>query len=108
MKDLILTAISKEDLEALVAHQLDLAFRRHSQPKQRQPDDAPGEAGQTFVSKKQAARLLDCSPSTIDNHARAGHLTRHYVGKSVKFDRQQVLGLAKRNLSHKQKKSSNE
>lgn len=76
--------------------------RNATPPKPRQPDDVPGEAGQTYVGKRQAARLLDCSTGTIDNHARAGRLTRHYVGKSVKFDRQQVLGLAKRNLSHKQ------
>jgi excisionase family DNA binding protein len=86
-----------ENIEVLL-----LDLKRHATQQPRQPDDEPGEASQTYVSKRQAARLLDCCTSTIDNHARAGHLTRHYVGKSVRFDRQQVLALAKRNQPHKQ------
>lgn len=61
---------------------------------QRTEGSRPGEAVGHYVSKRHAARLLDCSPSTIDNHARAGRLTRHYVGKAVRFDRAQVLSLA--------------
>lgn len=108
MKDLILTAISKEDLEALVAHQLDLAFRRHSQPKQRQPDDVPGQDAPPFVSKREAARLISVCQSSIDGYARKGQLKRRYVGKKVVFDRSEVLALAKTNTNHKQKRLSNE
>jgi excisionase family DNA binding protein len=45
------------------------------------------------ITKKDAARLLSVCPSTIDNAARAGKLKRHYVGKSVRFERDQVLAL---------------
>jgi excisionase family DNA binding protein len=43
----------------------------------------------------EAAALLSCSRSTIDNAARAGKLRRHYIGKAVRFTRGEVLALAK-------------
>lgn len=70
-------------------------LRKESNRTQRAEGNRPGEAVGHYVSKRQAARLLDCSPSTIDNHARAGRLTRRYVGKAVRFDRAQVLSLAR-------------
>lgn len=102
MEKMVLTTLSREELQALIIDSLNNCLRHHAAQQPAKREDVTGQAGEAFVSKKQAARLLSCSPSTIDNHARAGHLTRHYVGKSVRFDRQQVLGLAKRNLSHKQ------
>ena len=100
MEKLVIT--TEQDLEAIFDRRLELAFKRFTtEPTKR--EDASGQAGEAFVSKRQAARLLSCSPSTIDNHARAGQLTRHYVGKAVRFDRQQVLGLAKRHTSTKQR-----
>lgn len=60
------------------------------------------EAETPFVNKRQAARLLSCSPSTIDNLARAGKLTRHYVGKKgVRFTREEVLALAETTVYYK-------
>lgn len=100
----LLTSLTKQDLEALVIDCVQVCLKRHTAQTPARRDDTPGEAGQAFVSKKQAARLLSCSPSTIDNHARAGRLTRHYVGgKSVRFDRLQVLALAQKHTNHKQK-----
>ena len=64
---------------------------------QRWQDGSPPEAGQ-LITKQQAARLLACCTSTIDNHARAGRIKRHYIGKGerkiVRFERSQVLALA--------------
>ena len=64
---------------------------------QRRQDDNPAEPGQ-LITKQQAARLLACCASTIDNYARAGRLKRHYIGKGerkiVRFERAQVLALA--------------
>jgi excisionase family DNA binding protein len=104
-----LIVITAEELETIFDARLRAALERYApQSKPRQPDAEPGEAGQTYVSKRQAARLLDCSPSTVDNAARAGKLCRHYVGKSVRFLRSEVLGLAKANTNHKQKSFNNE
>ena len=104
MMDILLYERIRQEFEAILDKRLDLAFQRHAAPNPPPRNDKPTEAGQAFLSKKQAARLLSCSPSTIDNHARAGRLTRHYVGgKSVRFDRQQVLSLAQKHTNHKQK-----
>ena len=57
-----------------------------------------------MLKKREAARLLSCSTSTIDNLARAGKLVRHYVGKrSVRFDREQVLSMAEQTIYYKSK-----
>lgn len=57
-----------------------------------------------MLKKRDAARLLSCSTSTIDNLARAGKLTRHYVGKrGVRFDREQVLSMAEQTIYYKSK-----
>ncbi len=104
-----LIVITAEELETIFDARLKAALQHYApQPKPHQPDVEPGEAGQTYVSKRQAARLLDCSPSTVDNNARRGLLRRHYIGKSVRFLRSEVLGLAKANTYHKQKSFNNE
>lgn len=55
--------------------------------------EPPGESSEPFLTKKQAARKLNCSTSTIDNYARAGSLTRHYLGRTVRFKLEEVLAL---------------
>jgi excisionase family DNA binding protein len=102
MEKVVFTALTKQDLEALVIDCVQVCLKRHAAQQPAKRDDVPGQAASPYVSKREAARLLSCSPSTIDNHARAGHLTRHYIGKAVRFDRVQVLNLAKRHSSTKQ------
>lgn len=46
-----------------------------------------------FLTKKEAATLLSCSPSTIDNYRRSGILKRHYIGSSVRFKRAELLSI---------------
>lgn len=58
-------------------------------------------AAPPFVSKKEAARLTGLCTSSIDNAARRGQLKRHYAGKSVRFDRAEVLALVKAHTNHK-------
>lgn len=55
-------------------------------PKQEQSEDID-----RYLSKKEAAKLWGCCTSTIDNYARRGVLTRHYVGSAVRFKRSEVL-----------------
>lgn len=62
------------------------------------------ESESNWLKKRDAAHLLSCSTSTIDNLARAGKLTRHYVGKkAVRFDREQVLKMAEQTVYYKSK-----
>jgi len=106
MEKVLFTALSKQDLEALVIDCVQVCLKKHAPQPAR--DTIPDEAAPPFVSKKEAARLLSCSPSSIDNFGRSGKLTRHYVGgKSVRFERSQVLALAKSHTNHKQKLSKN-
>ncbi len=100
MKDMVLTTLTREDLHALIIDSVNACLRRHSAERPPRREVEPGEAGSAFVSKRQAAALLDCSTSTIGNYARAGKLKRHYIGgKSVRFDRNEVLALAERTTS---------
>ena len=101
--------ISQEEIESILDARFKVFLERFLlQTKQRQPDDVPGQAATPYVSKREAARLISVCPSTIDNNARAGKLKRHYVGKAVRFDRLEVLALAKSHTNHKQKNQSNE
>ncbi len=103
MEKMVFTALTREELHALIIDSVNACLRHHAAQQPAQREDTPGQAGEAYINKRQAARLLSCSPGTIDNHARAGNLTRHYVGKAVRFDRQEVLSLAKRHTSTKQR-----
>lgn len=59
------------------------------QVKQDEPDP------EQLLTKKEAAKLLKCSTSTIDNYRRAGVLVFTKLGRSVKFRREDILALAK-------------
>ncbi|HMQ47941.1 MAG TPA: helix-turn-helix domain-containing protein [Saprospiraceae bacterium] len=49
---------------------------------------------ENLLTKREAAQLLNVCTSTIDNYARAGELTRHYVGRVVRFKKAEVLAIA--------------
>lgn len=86
-----------ENIEVLL-----LDLKRHATQQPAKRDDATGEAAPVYVSKREAAHLIGVCTSTIDNAARAKKIRRHYVGKSVRFLRTEVLALAKANTNHKQ------
>lgn len=44
-----------------------------------------------FVSKKEAARILDCCESTIDNLRRRCVLKSYKVGNAVRFKRSELI-----------------
>ena len=47
-----------------------------------------------LLSKQDAAKLLKVSVSTIENYGRSGMLEKHYIGRSVRFKRRDVLLIA--------------
>lgn len=95
MQDIVVTTLSPHELRALITDCIEACLKKHFDrlPK---PEQSKMDLGDAYISKKQAAVLLSCCASTIDNYARAKTLTRYYVGKSVRFDRKQVLSLAKK------------
>lgn len=66
------------------------------QATQKQPQSAPPtppDDPERLISKKEAARLLGCSQSTVDNYRRAGVLEAVKLGKAVRFRRGDVLAV---------------
>lgn len=90
MSQIIIT--TPEELSALLDERLRLALKQFTQPI---PDNVPGEAGQSYISKQTAAKLIGCCIATLDNARRAGKIKAHKIGggKSVRFDRNEVLAL---------------
>lgn len=70
---------------------LELKQTAQKQP-QPQPPATPDDP-ERLISKKEAARLLGCSQSTIDNYRRAGVLEAVKLGKAVRFRRGDVLAV---------------
>ena len=91
MQDLVVT-MTKRDLEVIIEERLRHCFLTMLPAT---PEPAIEPDVEQLLSKKQAAKLLGVCSSTIDNHARAGNLTRKYIGKSVRFSRDEVTKLAK-------------
>lgn len=56
----------------------------------------PPAALPALIDEKQAAALLNVSLSTIREHARRGNLTKHKIGRAVRYDPDDVRRLAKR------------
>ena len=92
MNELLVTTLTRQDLEALVIDCVKVVMKNHQPAGVEPPIPGPGEP--EFLTKRQAAQKLGCSTSTIDNAARAGKLTRHYIGKTVRFRLEEVLALA--------------
>ena len=73
----------------------DMLFEMRQAAKE-QPQPAPPSTPddpERLISKKEAARLLSCSQSTIDNYRRAGVLEAIKLGKAVRFRRGDVLAV---------------
>lgn len=93
---MILTSLSEKEIKTLVLDCLKQALKHHYVQSRHDQKDRD-----LFLTKREAARLLSCSTSTIDNYARAGKLTRNYLGKTVRFRREEVLKLTEpSNLNH--------
>lgn len=87
MKELILTSISKDDLETLIIDCVNVCLKHHEPEETNQP-----EQQSEYLTKKEAAELLKCSIATIDNYRRSGKLKRYnHLGHIVRFKRSEVL-----------------
>lgn len=91
MQDLIVT-MTRSELERLLEDRVKFCLLTYI-PVNPTPTAAPEPTTGQLLTKKEAAKLLACSTSSIDNAARAGRLPRHYIGKSVRFQKEDVLNL---------------
>jgi len=90
MKDLTLKfEIPLKQIKAIVEEVVNNAFEAQNE-KQKSVINL-GEQDKEYLTKKEAAKLLSCSVSTIDNYRRAGILKRYNIGSSVRFKKVDVL-----------------
>lgn len=92
MDKLVLTTYDRSELENIVLDCLK-AFHKHNPQPQPAPSPLQDDPDR-LIGKKEAARLLGCSQSTIDNYRRAGVLQATKLGKAVRFRRGDVLSFA--------------
>jgi len=98
MQRILVTNLTPDELRQIIVESVQHCLKA-APPK---PETAPLQAA-PYVSKREAARLLGLCVSSVDNAARRGDLTPLYVGKAVRFDRVQVLNLAKSHTNDEQK-----
>ena len=91
MERVLMTVLTPDELRQIIVESVKQCLQAGS-PIQ---DNVPGQAASPFVTKREAAGVLRCSPGTVSNLARAGKLKRLYVGKSLRFSRSEVLNLAR-------------
>ena len=87
-KNLIITtpAELEELIESTTIRAVKACLRSLELPMSGQPEE--------YLRKRDAARLVGVSMSTIDNYVRQGKLKKHpFTGKSVRFKKGDVLAL---------------
>jgi len=90
MQQTILTQITPEELKSMLLEVLQNFFVE-MRAKQPSIDLLNNEQ---YLTKKEAAQLMKCSVSSIDNMRRQGKLTPFRMGdKTIRFDRDELMGL---------------
>lgn len=92
-QETVLTSLTVNELENLIIDSVKAGFKFYTPQPQPAPPTTPDDPDR-FISKKEAARLLSCSQSTIDNYRRNGALKSTKLGKAVRFKRGDVLAVA--------------
>lgn len=83
MSEIIVT--TREQLEEIVAGAVRHALREQSRGERADPDD-----DDTLLTRQQVAQRLQIGLSSVDNMAKAQVLTKIKIGRSVRFDAEQV------------------
>jgi hypothetical protein len=91
------TSMEKDFIATMTWQEFEARFtqffnRIQEKAKENTPHQLPERV---FLSKKEAAALLSVCPHTLDNNARAGNLTRHYIGSRVVYHIDEITALAK-------------
>ena len=86
----LISSLTRDELQDLIINSVKEAFINNQSEQESIDDTVP-----VYVSRKDAASLISVCKSTIDNAANAGRLRRYNVGKAVRFEREQVLGLVR-------------
>ena len=91
----MIVTMTKSELEAILEDKIRYAFLNYMPDFSQNMQDSSEDKSE-FVTKREVAKMLSCSTSTVDNYRRAGQLKPYYLGqkyKSVRFKRAEVLAL---------------
>lgn len=88
----VLISLTVNELENLIIDCVNACLKVHNQQPQPAAPTTPDDPDR-LINKKEAASLLGCSQSTIDNFRRRGTLKSTKLGKAVRFRRSDVLAL---------------
>ena len=90
MREILFSGLDKGELEELIKKCVNACLQENGRGQAKeQPKD-----GDELLTKQEAAKLLKVSVSTIENYGRSGMLEKHYIGRSVRFKRRDVLLIA--------------
>ena len=90
MKNLILSGFDKSELEQIIKDCVNACLKANERGQAKEQPKDENE----LLTKQEAAKLLKVSVSTIENYGRSGMLEKHYIGRSVRFKRKDVLLIA--------------
>jgi excisionase family DNA binding protein len=85
MEGFLIEGISKSDLESLIEEKLREVLTEHLQSNYKKPS-----ANNTYLTRKEASRLLRISLVTLDKLTSTGRLKSYRVGKKVLFKRNEI------------------
>ncbi|HMO39890.1 MAG TPA: helix-turn-helix domain-containing protein [Saprospiraceae bacterium] len=91
---IVLMSVPKDELKVMIMDAVKTCLKFHDPRPTDHADNTADHA--EFMTKRQVAKMLSCSTSTVDNYRRAGKLTPYYLGekyRAVRFKRKEVLGL---------------
>ena len=77
-------------LRKIVSEEIEKALSEYDDKKAKSYEDLPD-----YLTRKQAAEILNVSTSSIDGWAKSGKLTKYKKGRSVKFEKREVLNFYK-------------
>jgi len=82
--EIVLVSIPKDELQTLIIDSVNACLKFYL-PK---PE---GDSLPELLTRKQAADFLKCSLGTVDNLTRSGVLQKHFLGRSPKFKKEELL-----------------
>lgn len=95
---MLILQITSDELYNIVYQSSKKAVNELLEEKNNSPESAiDAEYKEKFITKKEVAAIASVSTSTVDNWARAGKITRHYFGASVRFFQPELMEFLKKN-----------
>ena len=90
MQNVVFTQLSIPEVRQLFKEELENYFRDNPIIEEKEQEQ------ETYINKREAASILNCAVSTIDNYRRAGILKRYNLGSAVRFKKSDVIALVEK------------